>query len=409
MSVLKNKHFGIFSIDSAGRFTFVNDVAVKRTGYTRDWFLERNLLDFVRPECKEEVRRHIDATNRGAPMPPLEFSYNQVSGNIAWVQVNTTPIRVGGRVVGVLGVLMDITKRKNSEHALKESEEKFRILFENSKDAIFFTDSKWFLKDMNGSFLKLFGYDKGEITTIKLTDLCERKEELAGFASAISKDGCAEEFELKLKRKDGSLFDCFLTGSARVDAQGTTLGYLGIIRDITEQNKLKQTLFENEQKLANIVQGSPIPQFVIDNNHMVTHWNKALEAASGIKAEEVVGTRKHWKAFYPAERPCLADLIMDATEQIPEWYRDADISRQEGGRNYRTIAFFDKVGGRGKWLCFFASLLKDLNGNIIGAVETLHDVTEFKVASDALKKALETHTSILDNTVVIVENSKLVL
>ncbi|MBP8744062.1 MAG: hypothetical protein KBH86_02950 [Syntrophorhabdus sp.] len=53
--------------------------------------------------------------------------------------------------------------------------------------------------------------------------------------------------------------------------------------------------------------------------------------------------------------------------------------------------------------------LNILNGNIIGAVETLHDVTEFKVASDALKKALETHTSILDNTVVIVENSKLVL
>lgn len=70
-----------------------------------------------------------------------------------------------------------------------------------------------------------------------------------------------------------------------------------------------------------ITHGSPIPQFAIDSNHRVIYWNKALEIYSGIKAEEVVGTKSHWKAIYPYERPSMADLLVDGLEsRIPELY-----------------------------------------------------------------------------------------
>ena len=75
----------------------------------------------------------------------------------------------------------------------------------------------------------------------------------------------------------------------------------------------QEALRTSETKLQGIVRGSPIPQFVIDKNHLVISWNNALEQYSGVKAGEVLGTSQQWRAFYPHERPCLADLLV-------EWY-----------------------------------------------------------------------------------------
>ncbi|HRT71699.1 MAG TPA: PAS domain-containing protein, partial [Syntrophales bacterium] len=67
----------------------------------------------------------------------------------------------------------------------------------------------------------------------------------------------------------------------------------------------------DERTLRAILEGSPIPTFVIGKDHRVIYWNRALEELSKIKAEDVIGTRKQWRAFYRSERPCMADLICD--------------------------------------------------------------------------------------------------
>jgi PAS domain S-box-containing protein len=407
-AVLRNMHFGVFSFDLEGRFTYVNDVITERTGYTREWFAGKSLFDFVRREERDEVRRHFEMSRRGAPMPPYEFAYYGASGNLAWVQVNTTPIREEGRVVGILGVLLDITKRKNSEQALKESEEKYRMLFEDSRDAIFVTDGKGQLTDANRSFLELFGYDKKETVGLSLMDTYANREERKACVRAIQESGFVKDFELKLKKNDGSIMDCVLTGTARIAADGTTMTYHGIVRDVTEQKRIEQALSDSEQKLASVVFGSPIPQFVIDENHVVTHWNKALEMVSGIKAEEVVGTRHHWRAFYRSERPCIADLVLDmAVEEIPKWYRDAEWKQEtkDNVYNYKTMAFFEGLGEKGKWLCLSAAALKDAKGKLVGAVETLEDVTEHKIVEDASRKAEERYHNVSNNSVVGLENN----
>ena len=73
--------------------------------------------------------------------------------------------------------------------------------------------------------------------------------------------------------------------------------------------------------LKNIIDGLPVPQFVIDQRHNIIHWNQALAEYSGIKESEVIGTNQQWRAFYSEERPCLADLLVEgATDQIEEWY-----------------------------------------------------------------------------------------
>ena len=77
-----------------------------------------------------------------------------------------------------------------------------------------------------------------------------------------------------------------------------------------------------EEKLKAVVYGSPIPQFVLDRDHRVIYWNNALEEISGVRAEEIIGTRQQWRAFYSEERPCMADLLIDGElDAISELYR----------------------------------------------------------------------------------------
>jgi len=158
----------------------------------------------------------------------------------------------------------------------------------------------------------------------------------------------------------------------------------------------RRTEFERTQRICEemfhpvihgIMQGSPIPQFVIDRGHKVIYWNKALEKYSGIRAMDIIGTDQHWRAFYKKKRPCMADLLVDdRVEDIPKWY-DGKYSKSallEGA--YSAMDFFPELGENGKWLYFTAAAIKS-NGETIAAVETLEDVTERKRAEEQLQEA----------------------
>ncbi|NVM27157.1 MAG: PAS domain S-box protein, partial [Desulfobacterales bacterium] len=145
-------------------------------------------------------------------------------------------------------------------------------------------------------------------------------------------------------------------------------------------------LRKSEEKSKNIVHGSPIPTFVIDNNHRVTYWNNALEKYSGIKAKDIVGTDQQWKAFYNEERPCMADLLVDGKiDDIAQWYPGKYKASDMIEGAYEAIDFFSRLGHDGKWLYFTAAPLKDSNGRLIGAVETLQDITETKKAEEQIR------------------------
>jgi len=154
-------------------------------------------------------------------------------------------------------------------------------------------------------------------------------------------------------------------------------------KDIHQQ--IEEKLKESEQRLHNIIQGSPIPAFVIGKDHRVLYWNKALEELTRVKAEEVVGTKQHWQAFYGEERPCMADLMVDqALEMIPLWYFDKYLKSQLIEEAYESTDFFPTLGDNGKWLRFTAAVIRDTQGGLVGAIETLEDVTERTRAEEEL-------------------------
>jgi PAS domain S-box-containing protein len=157
------------------------------------------------------------------------------------------------------------------------------------------------------------------------------------------------------------------------------------------ENIWAREVFSNgRQSLQSIIGSSPIPAFIIGKDHLVIYWNKALEELSGIKAEEVVGTGQQWRAFYSTERPCMADLLVDEFQkEISHWYTGKFIRSNLIDGAYEATDFFPELGKRGRWLRFTAAIIRNSKGNVVGAIETLEDITQAKRAEAALLKAHE--------------------
>jgi len=190
----------------------------------------------------------------------------------------------------------------------------------------------------------------------------------------------------------------FLTAAPLLDNQGRILGAIETLQDITERREAEQALRESEKRLSMIVQGTPIPTFVIDENHLITHCNRALENLTRIQAHEIVGTRGQWVHFYSSPRPVMADFILDqATESEMARYYSENLRRSsvvEGA--FESESFFADVGDKGRWLYFTAAPLMDDEGKVVGAIETLQDVTERKLAEEEVRKSERRYHTLLD-------------
>jgi len=132
---------------------------------------------------------------------------------------------------------------------------------------------------------------------------------------------------------------------------------------------------------------SPVPTFVINTAHQVTHFNRACEATLGVLAKDVIGTTGLGQIFYLHERPVLADLIVDgfSPQDIAEYYEHGNCSPCEFvPEAYAAEGFFPNLGPEGRWLFFTAAPLRDPAGNLVGAIETLQDISGRKRAEAAL-------------------------
>jgi len=154
---------------------------------------------------------------------------------------------------------------------------------------------------------------------------------------------------------------------------------------------VERELVERERALSQIIEGNTIPTFVINKEHIVTHWNRACEKLTGYKAEEIVGTNKQWLPFRPEKRPIMADVIVDEMEEEEiekyyghSWRKSALI---EGA--YEAEELFPHIGEAGKWLFFTAAPIRDANGKTVGSIETLWDTTERREAREAQQRVCD--------------------
>jgi PAS domain S-box-containing protein len=156
-------------------------------------------------------------------------------------------------------------------------------------------------------------------------------------------------------------------------------GITVMFENITEQRRAEIALMENERFLFNVLQVSPTPKFLIDRNHKLVFWNRALEIMTKLKSEDMVGTTLQWKAFYPEPRPCLADILLDGNAaRYGQPDGSGGITPKTAGNTCEATDFFPALGPAGKWLRCTATVIRDSHGNLTGAMETFEDVTGTK-------------------------------
>lgn len=149
---------------------------------------------------------------------------------------------------------------------------------------------------------------------------------------------------------------------------------------------VQSSLFGMSEMLRQIVDGAPVASLVIDQDHLVTHWNTACERLTGVRRHDVIGTRDSCRAFRDDDRPMLADLIVDGFDEqsLAKLYGGGPGTPRAIPGGLEAEDFFPRIGEHGAWLYFTASALRDAQGRIIGAVETVQDVTERRRGQEEL-------------------------
>ena len=161
---------------------------------------------------------------------------------------------------------------------------------------------------------------------------------------------------------------------------------LAFNRMVHEVHRQKAAALAQEAFSETLLQNSSVPTYVLDRQHRVIIWNRACEELTGVKASELLGTDRPWQAFYPERRPVLADLVIDESPgevaaHYGAWSRSLLVP--EG---VCAEGWFPELNGRERFLCFDAAPIRDAEGTVIAAIETLREITERKQAEESLQK-----------------------
>lgn len=241
----------VFYKDVKGAYLGCNTAFERYIGVAREQLVGKTVFELY-PE--ELARVYFDADIALFQHPGVQCYEAQVLFNEGTLRdvmfYKSTFSNIDGTIGGMVGTLLDITERNTTERALRQSEEKFRLFFEESRDAIFVTDRECCLINVNQSAQDMFGYSREEILGL---NICET------FCDAICKNTLMEEItskgyvreeEVRLRRKDGTALVSLLSASLRKSESGELLGFQGIFHDITERKRAEETLVRQNEYLA---------------------------------------------------------------------------------------------------------------------------------------------------------------
>ncbi len=257
--------------------------------------------------------------------------------------------------------------------------------------------------EVNQTWLDLLGYTRNEVIGRNFSEFLtpEWRDHFRENFPRFKAVGEILGVEFELVRKDGSHILVAFNGRISRNSDGLFKQTHCLFQDISERKKYEDALRASEATLNAVVNGSPVPTFVIDRNHTIIYWNRAIEHLSGLSARETIGTSKHRTALYDRDRPCLCDLILDKDyDALDTWYSDKWTRSPVLPDCYTATDFFPALGEKGSWLSFTAAPIVDAHGEIFGAVEVLEDITEQKTAETELRESEEQYRNMLDATPV---------
>jgi PAS domain S-box-containing protein len=383
-ALVENSLAGIAILDTRGKIMVANDAAASlvdlKSGKDA---VGKNVLEVMAQESKPALLLDIANVARGRGGYPRQYKVVTAKGKERWVESLGTQITYRGRPAIIINI-NDITGRRDAEERLRQSEEKFRRIFEFANDGILGLDSKGFVISANKLVSSISGYPAADITgkhvgNLPFLPLESKVRVLAGFAQRML--GKAGSYEIEIVSKSGERIPLEINSSPIMS--GGFAGAIAIVRDLRERKRVEAEK-EHEHKItAGIVEGAALPIFVLDSGHKVIYWNKACEELTWWKAADMVGTSMAWKPLYAKSRKVLADHVLDGT--MPKEGEYLIVKKSALAKNGLEAENWYELKGERTYLLSTAAQITDAQGNVLGAVETLLDVTEKKKAEELLK------------------------
>jgi len=236
------------------------------------------------------------------------FKHRRADGTIRDVEVYSGPLTVKGQTL-LYSIVHDITERRQAEEALRQSEEKFRLAFQTSPDAVNFNRlSDGMYIDINDGFTKLVGYTREDVVGKSSVDLniwydpTDRQR----LVKALQGKGCVENLEAKFQRKNGQIGVGLM--SARVLRLNNEDVILSITRDITERKQMEDALCESEDKYSQLVQ-SLTDAILVWSSEEIAYANPAAFKLFGASQSGDLIGKRYLDLVHPDDRSESAERI----------------------------------------------------------------------------------------------------
>ncbi len=246
-SLVENISDVVFNVDIDGTITYMSPVAEGITGYTTDEYVRKNLAEFIHPDDLPDLIGSFGRSLQGIK-EEAEFRVVTKDGSYRYVRSSSNPVMDGGSVIGLTGLITDITERRQAEDELRKSEERFRVGAVSASDLIYEWDIKRGSLDWYGNIDEMLGYDPGEFPrTIEAWEEVihpeDRDRVLAALEQHVKKKVPYNE-EYRVIQKDGTIRYWTDRGSAMFDETGNAYGMIGACSDITDRRQAEENIQE---------------------------------------------------------------------------------------------------------------------------------------------------------------------
>jgi|GEM_PF-1180652 len=334
----------------------------------------------VHPDDRAGLERAVAQALAERRTYRYEFRIIRPDGAVRWIAGQGEPLfDSAGKPTRMIGVVRDVTERKQADEALRKSEERFRLVAIATNDAVWdwdlITDALWW----NDNFKSMFGYEAREIEpgieswTNRIHPL-DKERVVSGIHAAIDRGQRLWLDEYRFRRGDGSYARILDRGHIVHDQTGKPIRMIGAMLDITERKRAEEELRASRELLNNILDSSPSYIFAHDVQHRYILANEALTRLFGMTKEEILGKTEH--DVFPKS---VADALRAANDQIMATGTSLQVEE--------VIASI--AGGVPRVVVTTKFPLRDAQGKVSGLGGVATDITERKRAEEALRASEE--------------------
>jgi PAS domain S-box-containing protein len=316
--------FCVFIHDFEGNFVEANSAALNLLGYKRNEIPSlsfSSLLD--EKQIPLALKTISEIQKSGLQRRPTKYKLRKRDSSFVWVETEASLIYKHGAPYAILGIARDITEEKRAEQALRESEKKYRNIFESLYDVYYRTDREGMITEISPSVRRQAGYDPEEIIGHPVTDFYRDPSAREVFTQKLKENGSVNDYELQLLAKDGRVIEASVSSHVVFDDEGRPLGVEGVLRDISTRKQAENALRESETKYRSMVEHSIQGIFTIQDFRIV-YANEALAHTMGYAVKELqsLPPEKLRALVHPEDQDLVWGRMKDRLEgkKVPSRY-----------------------------------------------------------------------------------------